>query len=255
MKPLLSAEGEAALSQLIASDPLIALDFDGTLSPMVMLSWQARMPAGVVSGLFQLCETMSVAVITGRNLDDVLPRLLAKPKYVVGNHGAEGLPGNEENEQTYRAVCEGWQRQIRDELQWDKLDSGLMIEYKPYSICLHYRLARDRMKVSQHIDATLPKLDPVPTVIAGMQGINLMPPGAPNKRTSLETLLEIEGKHTAFYIGDDDADEDIFRDAPPEWLTVRVGHDPKSAARFFLRHQSEMTECLHTMVRMAKNAA
>jgi trehalose 6-phosphate phosphatase len=252
MKPLLSVAGEEALVALFQADPLIALDFDGTLSPMVTLPWQARMPAGVASGMRMLSEMLPVAIITGRSVEDVTPRLPAIPKYVIGNHGAEGVPGDEGNAAMYRAVCEGWMLQIRDDLRWESLDPGLMIEHKPTSICVHYRLLRDRLGAARRIEESLVQLDPAPLVIGGMHGINLLPPGAPTKRAALEALLRIEEKVAAIYIGDDETDEAVFRDAPPEWLTVRVGPEAGSAARFFLRHQSEMTECLHMLVRLAR---
>ena len=88
------------------------------------------------------------------------------------------------------------------------------------------------------------QLDPAPLVIGGKCGINLLPPGAPNKRLALERLLMLEGKRAAFYVGDDETDEIVFRNASPDWITVKVERDKNSAARFFLRHQSEMTECL-----------
>lgn len=249
MSHLLSAAGEEALLLLIQADPLIAFDFDGTLSPMVTLPEQARMPAGIARGFQVLCEMTPVAVITGRSVEDITPRLLAKPKYVIGNHGAEGIPGEDENVTAYQAICARWMDQIRHVLRWANLDPGLMIEHKPCSICVHYRLARNRESVARQIEAELSRLDPLPLVIGGMHGINLLPPGAPTKRRALESLLRIERKAAAFYIGDDETDEIVFRDAPREWITARVERDRHSTARFFLRHQSEMTECLQMIIR------
>ncbi|HYD80307.1 MAG TPA: trehalose-phosphatase [Paucimonas sp.] len=250
MRHLLSPAGEEALVAMIETGALLAFDFDGTLSPMVMLPEQARMPAGVARGFQMLCEMAPVAVITGRSVEDVVPRLGAKPKYVIGNHGAEGVPGADGNLQPYREICERWRHQISDILRWERFDPGLMIEYKSCSICVHYRLVRNRNETERNIEAALPLLDPTPLVIGGTHGINLLPPGAPTKRLALESLLRIEGKQAAFYIGDDETDEIVFRGAPPDWVTVRAEREHGSAARFFLLHQSEMTECLKLIVRL-----
>ena len=69
-------------------------------------------------------------------------------------------------------------RQIMHGLQWDLIDPGLIIEHKAYSICVHYRLARDREKAAREVEAALPQLDPAPLVIGGKCGINLLPAGA-----------------------------------------------------------------------------
>ena len=76
------------------------------------------------------------------------------------------------------------------------------------------------------------------------------PADAPTKWLALERLLMLEEKRTAFFIGDDETDEIVFRNAPPDWVTVRVERDRNSAARFFLHHQSEMTECLQLIARL-----
>lgn len=253
MKHLLSAEGEQALLALIEADPLFAFDFDGTLSPTVTLPAHARMPAGVARGFQALCDTAPVAVITGRSIEDITPRLTSRPKYLIGNHGAEGIPGQDGNLLPYREICERWMRQILYELKWERIDPGLVIEHKAYSICVHYRLARDQERTAREVEASLLQLDPAPLVIGGKCGINLLPPSAPTKALALERLLALEGKQAAFFIGDDETDEIVFRNAPAGWLTVRIERDKNSAARFFLHHQNEMPECLQLIARLLKN--
>ncbi|HWW73197.1 MAG TPA: hypothetical protein VN089_24900, partial [Duganella sp.] len=87
-----------------------------------------------------------------------------------------------------------------------------------------------------------------PVVVGARSGINLLPPDAPNKRTALSTVLDHASRRTALYIGEDEADEQIFRDAPESWLTVRIGRSKDSAARYFLHHQFEVLECLQFLV-------
>jgi trehalose 6-phosphate phosphatase len=249
---LLSPDGEDALRNLIEADPMFGFDFDGTLSPTEMLPERAHMSQGVFRGFRALCATAPVAVITGRNVKDIAARLPVRPKYLIGDFGVEGIPGQEKNLSEYRDICEHWMDQIMHDLHWEQIDPGLRIEHNAYSVCVHYRFARDRERVAREVDATLAQLDPAPIVIAGKCGINLLPQGAPTKRVALERLLMHEGKRAAFYIGDDDTDEVVFRHAPRDWVTVKVGRDRNSAARFFLHHQNEMTECLQLMVKLLK---
>ena len=254
MKHLMSPEGEAAMRALIERGGLLGFDFDGTLSPNVTLPENASMPRSVGRGFAVLCEAMPVAVITGRSVADITPRLATMPKYLVGNHGAEGLPGQDAALLTrYQEICTDWMQQIEKKLRLQEIDPGLMIEHKPYSICLHYRLVRNRHTTIQKVEDALPRLSPMPLIIGGKCGINLLPPGAPHKRQALEDLLALEGMRSAFFVGDDETDEVVFRAAPPEWVTVRVERVRDSAARFFLHHQSEMAECLKWMIQFVKS--
>ncbi|WP_332775298.1 trehalose-phosphatase [Polaromonas sp.] len=252
MKYLLSAAGKEALTAMIGRGCLFAFDFDGTLSPTVVLPERARMPTSIGQGFQALCDTAPVAIITGRSVDDITLRLPASPKYLVGNHGAEGIPGHDGNFLGYRAICEGWMHQIMHVLQLERIDPGLMIEHKVYSICMHYRLAHDRTRTAREVEAAVQQLDPAPLIIGGKCGINLLPPSAPNKRLALERLLALEGQRAAFYVGDDETDEIVFRHAPSNWVTARIGRVKDSGAQFFLHHQCEMAECLQLLTKMTR---
>src|SRR5262249_18290090 len=89
MRHLFLREGRAALVNALSSNPLLAFDFDGTLAPIVAHPNDARVTSAVSERLARLAEIRRVAVITGRSVDDVAPRLGFEPTYIVGNHGAE----------------------------------------------------------------------------------------------------------------------------------------------------------------------
>lgn len=249
MRSLWSAAGRHALRRLAADDALYAFDFDGTLSPIVAVPGEACMPSAIGDAFAALCEIATVAVITGRTLDDIRPRLSAPPHYLVGNHGAEGIPGQAAEElAAYHAVCCQWLSPLQ---ALSGLDPGLAIECKPYSICLHLRHVQQRAAVEAEIEFALLGLDPAPVVIGGEHCVNLLPPGAPNKRLALERLLALSDKHIALYIGDDETDEWVFRAAPSDWLTIRVGPAADSAAHFFLQRQEEVATLLRWAARTA----
>lgn len=90
---LLSLAGKRALAELVATEPVLAFTFDGTLAPPVVLPSQARMQPALERCFRDLCALLPVAVITGRSLDDVEARLPVRPAYLVGNHGSGCLPG------------------------------------------------------------------------------------------------------------------------------------------------------------------
>ena len=89
MEHLFTPRGEAALDDVMRLRPLLAFDFDGTLAPIVDRPDDASVPAEVSRCLAELARLHPVAVITGRRVADVRARLAFKPRFVIGNHGAE----------------------------------------------------------------------------------------------------------------------------------------------------------------------
>lgn len=245
---LLSPAGKRALAALVATQPVLAFTFDGTLAPPVVLPSRARMQPALERCFRDLCALLPVAVITGRGLDDVEARLPVRPAYLLGSHGSGCLPGLEDDAPRARAICAGWLRQMVDQHALHKIDPGLIIADHGCSLWLHYRLLRDRPNAMAAIERALGTLHPAPVVVGARSGINLLPPDAPGKRTALSTVIDHASRSTALYIGEDEADEQIFKDAPESWLTVRIGRGKDSAARYFLHHQFEVLECMRYLV-------
>jgi trehalose 6-phosphate phosphatase len=79
---------------VLKREPLLAFDFDGTLAPIVDRPQDARVPEPVAQCLQELGSRCAVAIITGRSVEDVKPRLGFAPQFIVGNHGAEQGPGS-----------------------------------------------------------------------------------------------------------------------------------------------------------------
>jgi len=248
MKYLFSDTGAAALERTLAAPVLLAFDFDGTLAPIVDRPQDARMEETTRATLAALCAAAPVAIISGRGVADLRQRLGVAPKYLVGNHGLEGIPGNDERLAACRAACAGWHAQLT-RLLADDAAAGVAMEDKTYSLTLHYRLAPDPQAAAGWLHGVLTALRPLPRVIGGKHVFNLMPEQASDKRQALQSLLRREGLESALYAGDDDTDEAIFAQAPPQWLTVRVEPSPLSGARFFLRRQEEMAVLLERIAR------
>ena len=80
--------------------------------------------------------------------------------------------------------------------------------------------------------------------------LNLLPPGAPHKGEALSALLAQTHCDRALYVGDDAYDEEVFRLRSPAILSVRVDHDPNSAADLFLRGQKDVARLVRELVRM-----
>jgi len=243
---LFSAEGMVELHAFVDSATLFVFDLDGTLAPIVQDPAGISIPEEVRQGLIQLNEMAPVAVITGRSRADAMVHLGFTPRFLVGNHGAEGLPGKEKAGQDFTGLCREWQRQL-ELLLPDMSVCGILLEAKGETIALHYRQAADPVKAQESILAAISCLTPPPRVVSGILVENIAPQNAPHKGAALEVLMVHLGCGRAIFVGDDVTDEDVFHLRNPAILGIRVGFDQESSAGYYLQGQHEMDRLLQEM--------
>jgi trehalose 6-phosphate phosphatase len=250
VKHLLSRAGAEVLAQFAFSRVLLVFDFDGTLAPIVEHRDRARMRRRTAASFKALCALYPCAVISGRGKSDVSARLGgASVKYVVGNHGSE--PG---------AKLGQYQREIaaaRRHLEVVVAEThGVDLEDKTYSLALHYRRSRQKRLARAAIVRAVKRLTTPMRVIPGKLVVNIVPARAPNKGDALLDLREREHADTAFYVGDDVTDEDVFQlDQPGRLLSARVGASRASSAAYYLRNQREMDQLLAKLVALREEHA
>jgi trehalose 6-phosphate phosphatase len=239
MRHLFSQEGEAALAATLKHQPLLAFDFDGTLAPIVARPEDARVSRAVAGRLEQLMRWLPVAIVTGRQVEDVRDRLGFVPHYIVGNHGAEDDSDPDTTQRLKQALAG-----VRDALRVRQpvLDAaGVNVEDKDQSIALHYRLARDRDRARAVIDEALADVGPALKVFGGKMVVNVTASDAPDKAQAVRRLVQRSGAGAAVFAGDDLNDEPVFAAAPQHWLTVKIGRDDaQSQAAFCLENPAEM---------------
>lgn len=232
MRPALSAAGRAALHAVLLRQPLLAFDFDGTLAPIVPHPGDAQVPAATARLLAALARRWPVAIITGRAIGDVAPRLRFEPRFIVGNHGAEdpGEPGAPQ----WEAALEGLRARVAAFAQ-PLAAAGVQVEDKRFSMALHYRLAPDPALAQQCIHDLLVPVRQGLATLGGKCVVNVMADAAPDKGDALVALVRRAGAGAALFMGDDLNDEAAFIKAPAHWMTVRVGRSPVATrARFYL---------------------
>lgn len=246
MRRLFTPEGETALAHTMRQLPLLAFDFDGTLAPIVARPDDARVPAAVAHRLQRLAQRLPIAVISGRRVHDLRPRLLFAPWRVVGNHGAE----DESTLQAERDAAALSPARACLAVTADALhDAGVVVEDKGLSIALHYRLAGDRAAAQQAIEALVAQLPEGLKVFGGKMVVNIVAAWARDKADAVAELVHASGATAAVFIGDDVNDEPVFARREPRWLTVRVGQDdPGSAASWFLDGPADLPRLLDQML-------
>ncbi|MHB8835151.1 MAG: trehalose-phosphatase [Candidatus Methylomirabilia bacterium] len=237
--PLLGAAGREALRVFVDRATLFAFDLDGTLAPIVPEPSRVVVPDAVRERLVRLDRMAPVVVVTGRGRADARRRLRFRPRHLVGNHGAEGLPGRASAERGYRRLGERWTAQLRALLP-DPRALGVVVEDKGATLSLHYRNATDQARARRVILRAALRLAPPPRSVHGKFVENLLPRDAPDKGEALAAVMRHLGCRRALYVGDDETDEDVFRLDATAVLGVRVGPKAGSAARAYLRDQSEI---------------
>jgi trehalose 6-phosphate phosphatase len=229
VKWVLSSAGAAELEALLDSRPLLVFDFDGTLAPVVRRPETAHMRPRTSKLLREVAQHHAVAVLSGRQRQDVARRLdAAAVQWVVGNHGAEW----ERVPPRLRLRVERW----RDALE-PALFAGVRLEDKGLSLSLHYRGIKNPKDTERRLKALVGPLRGV-ALKPGKRVLDLTPAGSPNKGDALRRLRRLSLCGAALYVGDDDTDEDAFgvRGA----LGIRVGASRRSRASWFLRGQGEI---------------
>ncbi|HKU97692.1 MAG TPA: trehalose-phosphatase [Vineibacter sp.] len=194
----------------LRSDWALFLDLDGTLLDLALTPTAVVVPDGLVDVLRRLHGRLNgaLAIVTGRPLDDI-DRLLAPLVLpVAGNHGASArLPdGSQQALAPVSALPPAWRAEAEAACsQWP----GTIVEPKPYSLALHYRLAPDR---DREIHALLSRLAAERAddyeILKAHYAFELRPRRA-DKGLAIERLMELvpfQGRVPVF-IGDDVTDE------------------------------------------------
>jgi trehalose 6-phosphate phosphatase len=251
---IFSDAGRAALHAFIDRTTLFTFDLDGTLAPIVADPAGIMIPVNVREKLVRLCRLADVAVLTGRARDNARAHLGFEPRFIVGNHGAEGLPGWEEREREFVSLCRQWENQLRALLPQASA-SGMVIENKGRSLTVHYRSAPAPEAALAKIRRAVRLLTPLPRQTSGKFVVNIVPPGSLDKGEALLQLMNHAGARLAVFIGDDVTDEDVFRLHHERILGIRVGNHSPSAAAYCLSDQNQMDRLLDRIIHTLEGGA
>jgi len=195
---------------------LVALDFDGTLAPIeddpdAPEITQANRRA--VKQLADHPDTM-VAVVSGRQLADLRPRVGIEGIRYVGNHGLEYTVDGEREVHPEAEARMADIESVRDELERRLAEfEGVEVEDKAVTLTVHYRRATDAS--AEDVTAVVEDVvDPVEGLKtgAGKMIVEVKPTVEWHKGAIVERLRgEVPETWQTVYVGDDTTDEDAFR--------------------------------------------
>lgn len=242
MRYLLAKRNLPVLEHFVASNVLVAFDFDGTLAPIVRDPAAARMRRSTRRLLERVAFRYPSVVISGRARQDLAKRVRSLSiVHLAGNHGLE--PWGQDDE--YRALVREWRQRLAPRLAGI---SGVVVEDKTYSLTVHYRNARRPCQAFAAVRRALRTLRGVRS-LGGHRAVSLVPRGAPTKGVALERARELFACDSAIYVGDDQTDEEVFRvKADGRLLGIRVGMRARSGAPYGLRNQGEIDVLLRTLL-------
>ena len=213
-----TAAGRAGLAALLA-DParaLIALDFDGTLAPIVADPTQARATAAAVEALHQLAGLAgTVAIITGRPAADAaaFAGVAAVPEVIVLGH--YGMQRWERGRLSSPAAPPGLavvRADLPAVLASAGADPGTWIEDKGEALAVHTRRTAQPQAELDRLRGPLAELAGRTglAVEPGRLVLELRPPGA-DKGQALRDLAAERSAAAVLFCGDDLGDQPAFQ--------------------------------------------
>lgn len=249
----LTPELLAAIRRVAGTEQLlVAMDFDGTMAPLVDHAADSRaLPrsAAAFAALAELPRT-TTALISGRALDSL--RAVASPPektLLIGSHGAEIWmgPGSAELQ------LDDAQRELLAEVRQQLADiveqaPGTLLEDKPAGVVLHTRLAADDV-AEDAVAAAKAALQDRPGVFlkTGNRVLETAVVHA-SKGEGVAFLRQAAGASAVVFAGDDTTDEDALRSLIPGDVGVKVGLD-FTQAEFRVEALGQVSELLEALLR------
>lgn len=233
----------------LGAHPMLLLDFDGTLAPIVARPEDAYAPDSTLEVLNRCASLHPLAIISGRTLDDIRARVPVSRAWYAGSHGLEWeIDGEVSRKDTPDAVAEALAAARSALQQLSRSYTGIIPEEKGHCFALNYRALSD--EAAQHFSAQAhaavsPLLPSGLRVLDGMRTFEITPQIDWTKgecaRMLVNTAQERFGSgFTPVYIGDSITDEDAFHALAQDGVTVRVGQSAESTAGFFLPDQTSV---------------
>jgi alpha,alpha-trehalase len=221
----------------------VFLDFDGTLAPIVDNPSDATLPFDTKKALEELSTLCQVAILSGRDVEDVQSLVGLSNVTYVGCHGFDVIDrtgkilASTKGDEFVEAI------KLADiELQKELAQfPGIIIERKRHSVALHYRNANsaDISELRRRFQTIASKF-PTLRTLSGKMVLELLPSVEWNKGTaflSLNDSTEFRLKKLfPIFMGDDQTDEDVFHAIRNKGAGIVVGQVRKKTwARYYLK--------------------
>jgi trehalose-phosphatase len=250
--PSALAHLDAILARVRRRDPAVFLDFDGTLAAIVDHPERAAIDAAMRDAVARLARLCPVAIISGRDLEDVTRRVGIDGICYAGSHGFDIAGPNGLHHQHPRGIdalpaLDAAERELRAALGDVP---GVLVERKRFSLAVHYRLARTAdIPVAEHAVAAALRRHGRLRGGHGKRVLELQPDVDWHKGAAVLWLLATLGLARPgilpICIGDDTTDEDAFKALKRSGIGIVVAeHARPSAAHYRVHDPGEVRRFL-----------
>lgn len=251
MPDLAAAIAEIARTQTL----LVALDFDGTLAPLVDDPSKARAVPQAQEAILALLElpATKVALISGRAMDSLIEVSEAPAAVLLsGSHGVEVRLDTEP-----MLVLEREERLRIDQLKRAlevvaERYAAVWVENKPAGFALHTRLASevDALNAFREAEDAAQQI----TGLTSRTGSDVIEFSvrSTDKGDALRRLSEHCGATAIFFAGDDVTDEDAFASLQPGDLGLKCGTGQTLAA-YRVDSPGQVAEALQQLAAVRKD--
>jgi trehalose-phosphatase len=194
-----------------------------------------------------------LGIITGRSLRQIKKLVTIPGILYAANHGIEleGPGTHFRSSEAKKARCNLWNVYMRLFTTLRHIE-GVYLEDKGYTLSLHYRLVKKKNDVEYVKKAVTHVMQPYLDMKAlslntGKMVYEILPPVKWSKATTIQWLLtnyfplNVGGDSLLIYLGDDNADIEVFNTLKDEELTIFVG-DPSAtiSADYFVHSPEEV---------------
>ena len=233
----------------------VFLDYDGTLTPIVSQPENAWLADSMRQTLRELAARVPVAILSGRDLDNVRKRVEIDDIVYAGSHGFDiaGPRGLRRQMATdFLTKLDMAERELREAL--DGIPAA-RVERKRFSIAAHYRNVdeNDVPEVQRVVDAAAAR-HPELRRLDGKKVYELLPDVNWHKGKAVLWLLQMLGLESRsggirpIYIGDDATDEDAFCALGQDGIGILVSEQSEpTAARYSLKNPLEVERFLRAL--------
>ncbi|MDP8234562.1 MAG: trehalose-phosphatase [Candidatus Saelkia tenebricola] len=237
--------------------PVIFLDYDGTLTPIVDKPDLATISESMKETLKLLCQNYTVSIVSGRGRADVENLVGLEGIFYAGNHGFD-IKGPEFSmiqPQAEKAIP-----LIQKVTQYSKEKfsdiEGLLVEEKKFSVAVHYRLV-DEDKYLEGIKQEVEKIvdqEEGLRLMYGKKVFEILPKIDWNKGKAISWIMQVLNlsfeDNSIVYIGDDTTDEDAFRAIRTRACGILVSESmTSSAADFYVKTPYEVQKLFELILK------
>jgi trehalose 6-phosphate phosphatase len=231
----------------------VFLDYDGTLTAIVSQPENAWLSDSMRQALQELAVRARVAILSGRDLDDVRRRVNIDSIVYGGSHGFDiaGPRGLHMQMATdFLLDLDVAEKELHEGL--DGIP-GARVERKRFSVAAHYRNVKENdVAAVERAFGGVAARHPELRRIDGKKVYELLPHIAWDKGKAVIWLLETLGLDREnvrpVYIGDDRTDEDAFRALQQSGIGILVSEQSQpTAASYSLKDPAEVERFLRAV--------